>query len=207
MSPTLMPAWSPGPSGDTRETMRRPCTSSAATPSQGRAGPARRPVRTRSARIGFSASMGTNMLPGSVVSPAVASRTISEPMPTSFRSLSMSAAPLQFSRRRRREDRLFEQVFPVAGERPRRHDVGERHVVGAGVVDDHHGIAIGELARFAERQRRRASGTMARTSPNPVAWSYATTAPEACGPSGRRGSLRRPRRSGSRRSGSARRRR
>ena len=151
----------------------RPCTSSAETPSHGRAGPARRPVWTRSARIGFSTSIGTNMLPGSAASPAAdASRTISEPTPTSLPSRldQRRAAPVQ--RRRRREDRLVEQVFPVAGERPLRHDVRERHVVGAGVIDDHHRIALGELRRIAERQRRRRRAARRRArGPSPVAWS------------------------------------
>ena len=79
-------------------TTRRPCTSSVETPSHGRAAPAGLPVLTRSARIGFNASIGTNMLPGTTVSPTVdASRTISEPTPTSFMSLLISAAPLQLS--------------------------------------------------------------------------------------------------------------
>ena len=55
----------------------------------------RRPVFTMSSRIGFSASIGTNMLPGICGSSAVASRTISDPTPTIVPRRSTSAAPLQ----------------------------------------------------------------------------------------------------------------
>ena len=48
-----------------------------------------------SSRIGFSASIGTNMLPGSLGSSVVASRTTSEPTPTIVPLRSTSAAPLQ----------------------------------------------------------------------------------------------------------------
>jgi hypothetical protein len=47
--------------------------------------------------MGLSASIGTNMLPGSAESPDDdASRTIREPTPTSLKSRLTSAAPLQF---------------------------------------------------------------------------------------------------------------
>ena len=90
-----MPAFSAGPPGVTRETTSRPRTSSAATPSHGRAGPDTRPSAIRSPRIGGSRSIGTNMLPGVPLPSPAASPTISEPMPSSLPSREISAAPLQ----------------------------------------------------------------------------------------------------------------
>ena len=43
--------------------------------------------------IGFSASIGTNMLPGEATSSAAASPTNREPIPTSLPSRSIRAAP------------------------------------------------------------------------------------------------------------------
>jgi len=82
--------------GDTRAMMRRPRISSAFSPSHGRAGPERRPAVIRSSRIGFSRSIGTNMLPGDCDPAPAESLTISEPIPTSSPLALISAAPDQF---------------------------------------------------------------------------------------------------------------
>ena len=79
----------------TRLTNRRPRTSSALTPIHGLLAPAGRPAAIRSAMIGGSRSIGTNMLPGTPSLLPEVSPTISEPTPTSLPSRLISAAPLQ----------------------------------------------------------------------------------------------------------------
>ena len=56
--------------------------------------------------------------------------------------------------RRRGEDRLVEEVFPAAGELALSDDAGGRHRVGAAEARDQHRIALLNLGRLAERNRR-----------------------------------------------------
>ena len=82
----LQTASAAGLSSEIRITLIWPSSSSELTPSQGRRPPFCWPVRIISARIGFSRSIGTNMLPGVLSRLPLASPTISEPTPTSFPS-------------------------------------------------------------------------------------------------------------------------
>ncbi len=174
----------------------------------GPGGPARRPFLTRSARIGFSTSIGTNMLPGSCVSPAVASRTISEPTPTSLRSRldERRAAPVRVGGEVKIACSSRYSQLPVNG----RSETTYASVTSLApcVIDDHHRIVHGELARFAERHRRRHRAARRRARARDR-WRGRSRrrVPAASRPCCRRPSRRRLRRSDSRSSGSDRRRR
>ena len=95
------------PTTSRRRLRRCTCRATAAAARQ-------RPRDSRSARIGSSRSIGTNMLPCTAL--CRASCTRSEPRASRWPSDAdqRRAAPLRVGRRR--EDRLVEHVFPVAGE-------------------------------------------------------------------------------------------
>ena len=120
-----------------------------------------------SSRIGSMSSLGTNMLPLTVSSPS-ASCTNSEPMPMSrpLRVEQRRAAP--FRMRRRGEQRLVEQVFPVAGEFAAREHTRLQRMAAAAVADDEH--VVGPDRRIRGRCARSAATSSlpsGSTSPRP----------------------------------------
>ena len=71
--------------------------------------------------------------------------------------------------RRRDEDRLVEQILPVAGEFLLGDDVCLDGATDA--IGKHDGIADLGFGRVAESQRRQIELASACTRPNPVSWS------------------------------------
>ena len=119
--------------------------------------------------IGLSWSIGTNMLPGIGRSLKPASLTNSEPIPTSRPSSVDQGGAAELGVRRRGEDRVLEQVFPVAGELPPVDHVDPGRIqladvrlttssgcLGCTSADTPSGIGV------------RSSGCSARTRPKPV---------------------------------------
>ena len=88
-------------------------------------------------------SIGTNMLPSTVSSPDF-SCSSSEPMPTSRPSSSSERGAAPFRVRRRREQRLVEQVFPETGEFALGEYRGLQRVRASAMADDEDVVVFGD---------------------------------------------------------------
>ena len=119
-----------------------------------------------SSRIGSISSLGTNMLP-LTVSSSSASCTNSEPMPISrpLRVEQRRAAPLGM--RRRREQGLVEQVFPIAGKLSPRENTRSQRVAASAVADDEHVVV--QIGRFEVGAWNRAQVELAQRQYEPQA--------------------------------------
>ena len=115
MSPSRMPALAAGPPSATLMTITSPLFSAENTPSHGRGGlvdlaARHQVVEDRRQEVDRHHHVDV----GDLAVAAICSR--SEPMPMSLPSASISAAPPQDGCAGRDEDRLVEQIFPIAGE-------------------------------------------------------------------------------------------
>ena len=170
VSPARTPACSAGPPGVTRATTSSPRTSFAATPSQGRPGPETRPAARRSPRMGCRPSVGTNMLPGVPPAAGVADDQRADADEPAVAVDQGGAAPGRM--RRRREQRLSDEVLPAAGEFALGDDARRQRPSSAPPA-----LATSTgSASFTSAERPNAigatfSGTSPRRSPKPVSWS------------------------------------
>ena len=180
MSPRSSPALSAGPPADNRPTLTPSSSSNVVSPSHGRCAPLRWPVSISSSRMGFRMSTGTNMLPGTLVPLPAASRTNSEPTPTSFPDGSISAAPPQSA--------IGGKVKIASSSRYSQPPVNSRRdVMKAGAMlprapaASTGSFSLSDLASPSTIGSP-CAGTSRRTRPKPVSWSKPATLPGSLRP-------------------------